>query len=47
MIMVAATTLLGGKKLVCKETLIPRRSAYGVVLDDERLLLVNTRSTGK
>jgi len=47
MIMVAATTLLGGKKLVPKATLIPRRSAYGIVLDDDRLLLVNTRSTGK
>ncbi len=47
MIMVAATTLLGGKKLVPKAALIPRRSAYGVVLDDDRLLLVNTRSTGK
>lgn len=47
MIMVAATTLFGGKKLVRKEALIPRRSAYGVVLDGDRLLLVNTRNTGK
>lgn len=45
--MVAGTTLLGQKKLIPKETLIPRRSAYGVVLDGDRLLLVNTRSTGK
>ncbi len=47
MIMVAATTLLGRKKLVPKASLMPRRSAYGVVLDGDRLLLVNTRSTGK
>lgn len=47
MIMVAATTLFGRKKLVPKEQLIPRRSAYGVILDGDRLLLVNTRDTGK
>ncbi len=48
MVMVVATTMFGQRKLVPKERLVPRRSAYGVVLDDERrLLLVNTRSTGK
>ena len=47
MLMIAATTLLGKKKLVPKAALIPRRSAYGIVLDGDRLLLVNTRSTGK
>jgi len=47
MLMVAATTLFGKRKLVPKTMLIPRRSAYGVVLDGDRLLLVNTRSTGK
>ncbi|HEY8597919.1 MAG TPA: NUDIX hydrolase [Thermomicrobiales bacterium] len=48
MVLVAATTLLGRRKLVPKASLIPRRSAYGVILDGERrLLLVNTRSTGK
>lgn len=41
MTFVVATTLLGKLKL------IPRRSAYGVVLDEDRLLLVNTSSTGK
>ena len=46
-IMVAMTTLLGRQKLVPKGALIPRRAAYGVVLDGDRLLLVNTRSTGK
>ncbi|CAA9580579.1 MAG: hypothetical protein AVDCRST_MAG18-3066 [uncultured Thermomicrobiales bacterium] len=45
--MVVATTLLGWRKLVPMDTLIPRRSAYGLVIDGDRLLLVNTRSTGK
>lgn len=47
MVLIAATTPLGEKKLVPEAALIPRRSAYGVVLDEGRLLLVNTRSTGK
>ena len=47
MLMVATTTLFGKKKLVPKAALIPRRSAYGIVLNGDRLLLVNTRSTGK
>lgn len=47
MVLVAATTLFGQKKLVPEAALIPRRSAYGIVRDRDRLLLVNTRSTGK
>lgn len=47
MVMVIATTMFGQRKLVSKDSLIPRRSAYGVVIDAGRLLLVNTRSTGK
>ncbi len=45
--LVLATTLFGANRLVAKETLIPRRAAYAVVIDQGRLLLVSTRSTGK
>ncbi len=47
MAMVVCTTFYGKRKLVSKDTLKPRHSAYGVVVDQGRLLLVNTRSTGK
>lgn len=46
MVLIAATPLLGKPKLIPEVVLLPRRSAYGVVPDGDRLLLVNTRSTG-
>ena len=47
MVMVVCTTLYGKRKLVPKDTLMPRHAAYGVVIDRGNLLLVSTRSTGK
>jgi 8-oxo-dGTP diphosphatase len=45
--MVECTTLTGGKKLVPKEKLIFRPAAYGVILNNRKILLMRTRTTGK
>src|SRR3989344_1977575 len=40
-------TLYGKKKLVPQEKLIPRHSVYALILNDDKILLVNTKSTNK
>jgi len=47
MVLVVCDAFLGGRKLVPKDALRPRRSAYGIVVDRGHLLLVGMRSTGK
>ncbi len=47
MVMVVCDAFLGGRKLVPKESLQPRHSTYGIVMDHGHLLLVGMRSTGK
>ena len=47
MVMVVCDAFLGGRRLVPKDALRPRHSAYGIVIDRGRLLLVGMRSTGK
>lgn len=44
---VECTTLYGKKKLVETEKLIFRPAAYSLVMNKEKILLVNTKSTGK
>lgn len=41
------TTLYGKKKLIPEEQQILRLSVFGIVLSGDRILLVNTKSTGK
>lgn len=41
------TTLYGKKKLIPEEEIVDRPAVYGVILKKEKILLVNTRSTGK
>ncbi|MFA6215316.1 MAG: NUDIX domain-containing protein [Patescibacteria group bacterium] len=40
-------TLEGGKKMIPKEKLIFRPAAYAVIIDDGKILLCSTKSTGK
>ncbi len=46
-VMVVCDAFLGGRKLVPKDALWPRRSTNGIVMDRGHLLLVGMRSTGK
>jgi 8-oxo-dGTP diphosphatase len=41
------TTLYGKKILIPEDELTLRTSAYGVIVNDGKILLVNTRNTGK
>lgn len=47
MVMVVCDAFLGGRKLVPKDALEPRRSTYGIIVDRGCLLLVGMRSTEK
>lgn len=47
MTMIVCSTLAGGKKLVAKDQINIRRSAYALTLDREQLLLVRLLRTGK
>jgi hypothetical protein len=45
--LVECETIYGEKKLVPKEKLMLRLSAYAILVEDGKMLLVNTRSTGR
>ena len=45
--MIECNVFLGGKKRVPVENLVFRPTAYGIVRNDGRILLVNNRRTGK
>lgn len=46
--MYSVTTTLQGKRiLVPKDSLIPRTAAYGLIIDQGKILLVTTKSTGR
>jgi 8-oxo-dGTP diphosphatase len=45
--MIECTSLYGKKILIPKERLVFRPSAYALIIDDGKMLLVNTRRTGK
>jgi len=45
--MIVCTNLHGKKKLIPKERLVFRPSAYAIIVNNGNMLLVNTRSTGK
>lgn len=45
--MITCTNLYGEKKLLPKERLAFRPSAYALIVHDDRMLLLNTRRTGK
>lgn len=44
--MIECTTLFGDKKLVEPESLTFRLAAYGIIVHEDKILLVNTKSTG-
>jgi len=45
--MIECTSLYGETKLIPKERLVFRPSAYAIIVNDGKMLLVNTRRTGK
>ena len=45
--LVECTTLHGDKKMIAKEKLVFRPAGYAVVIDGGKILLNNTKSTGK
>ena len=45
--MVECTTLHGYKKMISKDKLVFRPAGYAVVIDNDKVLLCNTKSTGK
>ena len=45
--MIECTTLFGEKKLISKKLLQFRPAAYAIIINDGKVLLLDTRSTGK
>jgi len=45
--LVECTTLHGDKKMVSKDKLVLRPAGYAIVIDNGKVLLCNTKSTGK
>ena len=45
--MIECTTLFGKKKLISKKQLQFRLAAYAIIINDRKILLLDTRSTGK
>lgn len=45
--MIECITLFGDKKLIPKEALIFRPAGYAIIIHNDKILLCNTKSTGK
>lgn len=45
--MIECTTLYGDKKMIPKEKLFFRPGAYAIIVNNGKILLMNTKSTGK
>jgi len=45
--LIECTTLQGDKKMISKEKLVFRPAAYAVVINDGKILLMKTKTTGK
>ena len=41
------TTWNGDKKLISQENIIPRRSAYGVIVENDQILLISLKTSDK
>ena len=45
--LIECTTLYGDKRMISNDKLIFRPAGYAIVIDDGKVLLCNTKSTGK